>query len=320
MKNGNNLKNDLIELYQRKIKDVNEMYNSFIDNNNYIIFIIENLINSYKLIQDNSSNILNILNNTKFNEKSHSKLVLEKRYKVEFSFAKDYEDFFYNEYIISTSSVSEGFEKNYFYYHNHPIINFIEINEHICASCIEKGNNIFLYNLNKSNKELFHFKAHQSYVNWIIKTNHNNLISCRNDTIKIWPIINEDFFKNNNINIKEKKNYLRMAVIGKYKNNNNKLINPIFTFKYIDEDMKNIYKMINIKENKIIAASQKNIYLFKYIIDEKNIEIELIKCYEFYESKFLFLKKIKLKLLHYIQNIIYFYIIFQTLKLFIKRM
>ena len=81
-----------------------------------------------------------------------------------------------------------------------------------------------------------------------------------------------------------------MAVIGKYKNNNNnKLINPIFTFKYIDEDMKNIYKMINIKENKIIAASQKNIYLFKYIIDEKNIGIELIKSHEFYDSRDIFI-------------------------------
>ena len=121
------------------------------------------------------------------------------------------------------------------------ITNFIEINDHICASCIETENNIFLYDLNKSNKEIFHFKAHQNYVNWIIKTNHNNLISCGNDAIKIWPIINEEFFKKNNINIK-KKNYLRVAVIDKYKNNNNTIINPIFTFKYIDEDMKNIYK------------------------------------------------------------------------------
>ena len=117
MKNGNNLKNDLIEIYQRKIKDVNEIYNTFIKNNNYIIFIIEKLINSYKLIHDNSSNILNILNNTKFNEKTYSKLILGKGYKDEFSFAKNCEDFFNNEYIISTSSVSEGFEKNYFDYH-----------------------------------------------------------------------------------------------------------------------------------------------------------------------------------------------------------
>ena len=43
--------------------------------------------------------------------------------------------------------------------------------------------------------------------------------------------------------------------------------------------MKNITKMINLKESKIIAASNKNIFLFKYLIDKNNLDIEFINKY-----------------------------------------
>ena len=56
-------------------------------------------------------------------------------------------------------------------------------------------------------------------------------------------------------------------------------LNPIYIYKL--ENLEKIEKMINLKENRFLAVSNKNIYIFKYNINEKddisnNIEIELI--------------------------------------------
>jgi len=67
-KEADKIKNNIIELFQRKIDEVNEFYKSYIQNNNKIISVLEELIKSYQLIEDNQSNILNILNNFSFNE------------------------------------------------------------------------------------------------------------------------------------------------------------------------------------------------------------------------------------------------------------
>ena len=285
IKEGNIIKNDLIETYQREIKNVNAMYEIYIKNNNYIIYIIREIINSYKLIQDNSSNILNILNNSKFNEKSFIQSILKKDYLNADSLSKKALHFFSNEFIISTSSISEGFEKKYFSRHHKQSINFIEINDNICASCLEKSDNIILYDLNCLNKEIYRFKAHQNYVNCIIKSNHNNIISCGNDGIKIWPIINQEFFQKYKINKNETKNFLKKAIeIKNINNTQQKNIEPLFILKYLNNDMKKIHKMMNLKDSQILAASHNNIFLFQYLFDEKNNrEIQLIKSYPFYD-------------------------------------
>ena len=62
------IKNKIIELFQRKIDEVNKLYKSYIENNNRIILVLEELIKSYQLIEDNHSNILNIINNFSFKE------------------------------------------------------------------------------------------------------------------------------------------------------------------------------------------------------------------------------------------------------------
>ena len=59
----NNIKNQLIDIFTKKIKDVNEMFLKYSERNNKIIIILEQMIQSYELMKDNKSNILNILNN-----------------------------------------------------------------------------------------------------------------------------------------------------------------------------------------------------------------------------------------------------------------
>ena len=56
-------KNKLINLFEYKLKEVNELFNKYMLNNNSIIQIIEQLIKSYELINDNPSNIQNLSNN-----------------------------------------------------------------------------------------------------------------------------------------------------------------------------------------------------------------------------------------------------------------
>lgn len=149
------------------------------------------------------------------------------------------------------------------------------MDNHIGISCLNNFPNIILYNLNNLDEEKIIFKAHLQKISWIIKSNGNNLITSGNDGyIKIWPFINDTFISGiiSNEN-KDRK--------GQIFNKSNKLINanlnPIFEYKSDNEELKKIYKMINIKGNQFLAISEKTIFLFKYIINEKKISIELIK-------------------------------------------
>ena len=64
----------------------------------------------------------------------------------------------------------------------------------ICASCSNLDDSIILYDLNNLSDKNIYFEAHFKAVNWLIKSNKNNIISCGyDDLIKIWPIITDNY-------------------------------------------------------------------------------------------------------------------------------
>jgi len=277
-KEGKEIKDSIIEIYQRKINEINQIYDKYIEKNNNIIVIIEQMIKSYQLISDNQSNIHNLLNNCSFNDKSKSTHLL-KNYITLDSLFKNVENYFNEEFIILNSSKSEGFENKYLFFSNYSIRSFIELEKGICASCSNNQSNINLYDLNDPNNGKYSFKAHLKNVMWIIKSNKNNIISCGDDGLfKIWPIITKNFLLNIKTNIPEEKD------LKSYKNKKVKEIslNPIYQTKFEHKDIFRIKKMINLKDNKFIACSNNTIFIFKYTIDEdkNNVQIELIKNYD----------------------------------------
>ena len=145
----------------------------------------------------------------------------------------------------------------------------------ICASCSNWDDSISLYDLNNLNDNNIYFKAHSKVVNWLIKSNKNNIISCGNDDlIKIWPIITESYINqekklynlNNNMNNKYSYSF--------YKKIRLDLI-PIYEFKLDNSQLTHVMKMIHLKENKFLLFTDYNIFIFKYIIDENKIIIDL---------------------------------------------
>ena len=233
------------------------------------------MIKSYQLINDNSSNIKNFINNCNFNEQNKAKNLLNNNFTMLETFHNDIKNYFQNEYIISKSSIKEGFEINSLFYIKNSVKCFIGIDNNLCASCFNNYPNIILFNLNNLHEEKISFKAHLQKTNWIIESNKNNLITCGDDgLIKIWPIINENTFSENIKTIDNReKPYLR----------GNKIINinlnPIYEYKLDNNKISKIEKMIHLKENKFIAFTGKNVFLFKYMINENDLSIELIKNY-----------------------------------------
>ena len=276
--NGKEIKNSIIEIYQRKISEINQIYDKYIEKNNKIILIIEQMIKSYQLISDNHSNILNLLNNCSFNEKNRSKYLLKNYISLD-SLFKEVEYYFNEEFIILNSSKSEGFENKYLYFSNYSIISFIELDKGICASCSNNQKNINLYDLNESNNENYSFKANLKDVNWIIKSNKNNIISCGDDgLIKIWPIITKNLLLKMKADIAKEKN---SKIYGIFKKKDFSL-NPLYEIKFEHKEIIKIKKMINLKDNKFIAYSNNTIFIFSYTIDDdkNNIQIDLIKSYD----------------------------------------
>ena len=122
--------------------------------------------------------------------------------------------------------------------------------------------NIFLYKIyDKKNIVTISFKAHSENVKCIIKTQDNHLISCGNNGyFKIWTIFDDNIFKN-------------------MENNTIINVNPLYEFKIDNKEIKDIKKMVYINENSFLSFSDKNIYLYNYIIkdDKKEYKLDLIK-------------------------------------------
>ena len=268
---GIKIKNQLIELFQKKIEEVNKMYLKYSEKNNKIFLIIEQLIRSYESLKENKSNILNILNNCK----------LKKIYRINYfenyinleSLTKSIENYFCNEYIISNLDSSDCLENIYSYYSKNKIKEFIELNNEICAFISECDNKISLLDFNQFQKEFYTFKAYNQNIAYIIKSSMNNVISIGDaNIIKIWPNIERSMIteeRNKNIsNEGDKKNNYKDKEISFN-------LNPIIISNL--EIKESVIKMINLKENRFLIALKSNIFLlFKCSIND----IELIQKYE----------------------------------------
>ena len=266
------IKNKLIDIFNKKINEINQMYQKYSDKNNKIILFLEQLVQSYELLKNNKSNIINILNNCRLKE--NKKINYFQKYKDLETLTKDIENYFCNKYIISNLDNSISFENLNSYYSPKKIKNLIELNENICAYCSEINDKISLIDLKGFQKEIFTFKAHNTNVEYVIKSNKNNIISYGNDNnIKIWPNIYRDFLsklKDNNVNKNEKNiNIYKEKEILFY-------LNPIIEYNIkINE---NLVKLIHLKDNRFLVMLKNNIFLlFKYSLNN----IELIQKYEF---------------------------------------
>ena len=303
-KGGIDLKNKIIDIYKKKIDEVNEMYTKYINNNNKIILLIEQMIKSYELIKDNSSNILNLINNCNFNDYDKIKqlYINNDYYDLEF-LSKNIKNFFKNEFIISCPIPSKLLKNRYFLYHYSSIKCFVEMDNSIGISCLNNSQNIIIYNLKDINKELLSFHAHLNKVNWIINSNYNHIISCGDDgLIKIWPTITEKYFS-------EKKNEPEKKI--KYYDAHkltNILLNPIYEYELDNKEISKIEKMLNLKESMFLASSKKVIFLFKYSIEKEKIQIELINTYNIDNLVDIYiLQKDKIEIIvMYTQNCLYF--------------
>ena len=256
---GINIKNQLIDIFTKKIKDVNEMFLKYNERNNKIIIIIEQLIQSYELMKDNKSNILNILNNCQIKE--NIKVNYFQRYKDLESLTKEIENYFKDKYIISNLDTSMSLENIHSYYSSNRIKNIIELNNDLCAYCSDINNKISLIDFSKIEKVIYTFKAHTKNIEYITKSNMNNIISFGNDKkIKIWPIIDENYLariKEKNINLD---NCKKITFKEKEMEIN---LNPIF--EYNSEKEENIMKVLNLKENKFLLSFKDNLFLLYYL-------------------------------------------------------
>ena len=275
IKDADDIKIKIINFLKEKIQEINGLYKDYINKNNKIILFLENIIKSYQLIKDNYSNIFNILTNFNFNEEKKKKYLINDN---NFSSLIKEAEKFYKSYIIISNSSLKNKKNEYFINQNNPVKCFLEIENNICAYISNYSNKINLCNLNNLNKEIISFIAHSKNVNWIIKSNKSNLISCGNEgLIKIWPKITNLIFEDkNNILIKEIKTNLTFYNLNQITNID---LKPIYEFK-IECKENNFEKMLLLKDNYFLMSSKNMIFLFKYLIDEDQKKIELIKNYK----------------------------------------
>ena len=247
------------------ISDKYEQYNTL---NNKIISLLQQFYDSYKILKNNNSIILNIFNNSSFNtdyKKKPNNYLLNSSPDIYYEQCIKY---YQKEYLISEESIPEQLKEKFFYSPSNTVTCFLRINNKIYASNAKKNPNIILYNMDDIDSKLkICIKAHNENVNWIIKTDTNNLISCGDDgTIKIWSVISDNIFEK----IDKKK------VDSKNTNLINYELDPLFTYNCEFNEMKNIKKLINITDsNSFLALADKNIFLFNYTINnEKDKEKE----------------------------------------------
>ena len=238
-------------------ENLKNKYDKYLDINNKIIRLIQNFFDEYKIIKNNPSILINIIN-IDFNKDFYKK---DYKYLLKSSpdiYYKNCIKFFQEEFIISEKSLGEQLIQKYFKNQSNSVLCFLELNNNIYVSNVKKSQNIFVYKfIDIKNIINISFKAHSETVNWILKTNDNYLISFGNDGyIKIWPIIDEKIFEY----VKDK------AIIN---------INPLYEFKIDIKETKDIQKLVYINEESFLGFSDKNIFLFNYSINkDKNKDNE----------------------------------------------
>ena len=251
------LKNNLIEYYTKKIKEIEEIYENNKKINDSLELLMNRLISNYSLNEKHSSNISNILYNinmNKYYKKKLAKFKLDELNDMTFiSYEKEVKNYFSNQHIISPD-INEFKTIKYLSGHDDSVNCFLELKENIGVSC-SRDSYIVFHDLIVL-KPILKFKGHQEGVNYIIKTEDNLLISCGGDSsIKIWGEINLDEYLNKDNKIKEIE------------------ITPKIEIK-TDEAMK---KLINLEKNKnqLLACSHKGIYIYEY--DMKELKTNLVK-------------------------------------------
>ena len=271
---ANKIKKEIKEIYNKKIEEINEIYDKYMNNNNKVIFLIEKLIASFKLVKDNQTIIENIKNNCNFNKKYDcANLLKDFNSSIKLSFQK-IENYFEKELIISINNKSPIYKKIESRYSpscNDVINSFIQLDDDICASCAENDSNIVLYDLKNEVKEKITFKAHSKKINYIIKSYKDNIISTGEDgLIKIWPTIGRylllDTKKKFDI---ENKNKFKMYYNYNYKKIELKL-NPIFTINYDYKNSIRVEKMFNFSNKNFLTCTKELINVYSYEINNIN--------------------------------------------------
>ena len=261
------IKDNLNNYIKSKDPDqLNDKYEKYKSLNNKIISLIEEFFNALKII-DNQSIKLNIINNSGFNtnfQKTPSSYLLKSSADVYYQQAIKY---FTNEYIISEASIPEQLKQKFFYSPSNTVTCFLELGNKIYVSNTKKNPNMILYNLNDLNSKLkICIMAHTQNVNWIMKTNNNNLISCGDEgVIKIWPLISENIFSEIDKSKADPKN----------SNLINYNLEPLCEYHPELQEMKDIKKLLNLSENTFLALCEKSIFLFDYTIENSNASINL---------------------------------------------
>ena len=188
--------------------------------------------------------------------------------------SKKLQNYFKQELIVSHSIINKNIKEekladNFCC----AINNFIEIDDDICAWCSKYKSYITIMNPFKKDSFMLKFTAHIKYVNYMMKSNSNNLISCGDDgIIKIWPLIDNDFI---NSNLNKGKDDVKSTKIIDIN------LEPLLKYSNEHNDMKKLEKLVNIKDSRFLAHSTQSLFLFKYIIKENEAEINLLFNYEY---------------------------------------
>ena len=280
---ANKIKAELISLYNKKIKEFNIIYEQYIAKNDKIISIIQKLFDSYQLMKDNPSIIENIKNNCIFNSKYNiDNLLNDFNRSIESSF-KNIESYFENELIIKYEKILPIYQKNEkkYYSNSQNSINcFFEIDDEICVSCFDKGSNIYLYDFKNEVKERFLFKAHLKNIYSINKTSKNNIISIGDDgLIKVWPLITRNFLLENKRQIDLENNEgFKPFGINKFAKIEFKL-NPIYQYNYDYIYSYKFNKILNLKNDHFLTASDTSIDIYEYENINNSFSIKKLKMF-----------------------------------------
>ena len=248
------IKMKIIEILKNKIAEIENIYSTNNLNNKKLQNLIEVLINNYKSNKENSSNIKNLLYNKNFNmgyrNETYSTLNFKNEHMSIDSLFKNVSKYLKNNYILSSYN-EQLCTINTFFNHKKEATCVVEVQPEIIASS-SKDNYIILYNLEKK-KCIYKYNAHDNGVNWLLKINENNILSCGGDgKIKIWP------------KVQQKNLELVNSEYNGTTNTEEIVIKPIGS--YVVEEP--ILKIILVDENYICGFSSKNIYLIKFEILE----------------------------------------------------